>query len=58
MSLEIGLNTFIDKYNPTKKWLIKKTKCNHFYLNQENKGIKLNKGFVRVKKGFILDILN
>lgn len=58
MIFKIGLNTFTDKYNPTKKWLVKKTKCNHYFLNQENLNIKLNKGFVRIKKGFILDILN
>lgn len=46
----------VDPYNSNKIWIIKKSKCHHYYLNQENSGRLLNKGFKRVTRKMLLDI--
>ena len=38
-----------DKYNDSKVWIIKKTKCRHYYLAQEIKGQQVCK-FARLGK--------
>jgi hypothetical protein len=34
-----------DKYNSSKVWVIKKTKCRHYYMNQKICGKMFYKGF-------------
>lgn len=45
-----------DKYNNRKVWLLKHSKCGHYYYNQENSGYKLNKGFSRTTRHFLVEI--
>ena len=45
-----------DKFNPDKVWVIKRTKCRHFFLNQEICGRMFNSRFVRVSKKHIENI--
>ena len=45
-----------DKYNNRKVWILKRSKCGHCYYNQENSGYKLNKGFRRTTRRFLIEI--
>ena len=45
-----------DFYNPNKVWVIKKTRCRHYFLNQEICGRMHNKRYVRVSKKHLLDV--
>lgn len=48
-----------DKYNPNKVWLIKRTKCGHYYLQQEIKCRLFYKKFTRITKKWLnLDFKN
>lgn len=38
-----------DKYNPFKVWVIKKSKCNHYYVNQKIHGRLFYSRFSKVK---------
>lgn len=38
-----------DKYNPIKIWVIKKSKCNHYYVNQKINGRLFYSKFSKVK---------
>jgi hypothetical protein len=44
-----------DKYNPFKIWVIKKTKCRHYYVNQKIHGRMHYKKFSKVKKSNLLN---
>ncbi len=43
-----------DKYNLDKVWIIKKSKCCHYYLQQEIKGKLFYSRFVRTSKKLLL----
>lgn len=45
-----------DGYNSNKVWIIKKTKCRHYYLNQEICGRMFYSKFVRVSKRYLEDL--
>ena len=45
-----------DFFNPDKVWVIKKTICRHYFLNQEICGRMFNSRFVRVSKKHIESI--
>lgn len=45
-----------DFFNPNKVWVIKRTKCRHYYLNQEICGKMFNSRFIRVTKKHIESI--
>ena len=47
----------VDKYNPNKVWVIKHTKCGHFYINQEICGKLFYKAFQRTTFKHIQDIV-
>jgi hypothetical protein len=42
-----------DKYNLDKVWIIKRTKCGHYFLQQEIKGILFYSRFTRVTKKWL-----
>lgn len=46
-----------DKYNPHKVWIIKHTKCGHYYLNQEIYGKLFYPKFQRTNKWHIREII-
>ncbi len=56
MSKKVEVIEIQDKYNENKRWLVKKTSCNHYYFNQINSGYKLNKSFTKTTKRFLRDI--
>lgn len=45
-----------DRYNNRKVWLVKHSKCGHYYYNQNNSGYRLNKGFKRTTRRFLVEI--
>lgn len=45
-----------DKHNPAKVWVIKKTTCNHYYVNQKIHGKLFYSKFSRMRKKSLLDI--
>lgn len=45
-----------DKYNSGKVWIIRHYNTGHYYINQEIKGKKLNKRFVRRTKKQLAEI--
>lgn len=47
-----------DKYNPQKVWIIKRTSCRHYYINQKVCGRIFCPHFQRVSKAFINDVLD
>lgn len=47
-----------DKYNPKKSWVIKRSPCRHYYINQKICGKMFYSRFLRVSKSFINSILN
>jgi hypothetical protein len=55
---KIGITEIEDKFNPTKIWLIKRTKSRHYFINQRNGDNLLNKRFIRCTLSRIKDILN
>ena len=64
----VTITKYRDKYNPRKIWLIKKSSCSHYYINQVIegkhttkhkellKGKRYYKGYTRVTKQFIKNI--
>lgn len=52
------ITRIIDKYNPCKVWIIKRTKCGHFYVNQEISGKMFYKGYRRMTKRYIKEVLS
>ncbi len=52
------ITRIIDKYNPHKVWIIKRTKCGHFYVNQEICGRKFYTAFQRLTKSYIKEVLS
>ena len=46
-----------DKYNNDKTWVIKKTKCGHYYINQKIKGRFFYPRFQRVSLSFIHQVI-
>lgn len=42
-----------DKYNPEKIWIIKRSKCGHYYINQKICGKVFYSRFQRVTKSLI-----
>lgn len=47
-----------DKYNPKKIWIIKRTPCRHYYINQKIYGKIFYPCFQRVSKTFINNVLD
>lgn len=45
-----------DKYNPLKIWIVKVSKCRHYYFNQEIEGKMHLSSFVRTTKKHLLEI--
>jgi len=45
-----------DKYNSDKIWVVKKSKCSHFYVNQEICGKMFYKKYSRTTKKYLRDI--
>jgi hypothetical protein len=39
-----------DRYNPLKVWVVKVTKCNHYYVNQKINGRMFYKRFSKTTK--------
>ncbi|MED3563968.1 hypothetical protein [Bacillus xiapuensis] len=39
-----------DKYNPLKVWVIKRSKCSHYYVNQKINGKLFYSKFSRTRK--------
>ena len=55
------MNTIIehqDKYNVNKVWVIKRTPCGHYYINQKICGKLINSAFQKVTLSFIHNILD
>lgn len=48
----------VDQYNPLKVWLIRKSNCGHYYLNQEVSGRVINKAFGRTTLNHIKSVCN
>lgn len=46
-----------DKYNPHKVWIIKRYNCGHYAVNQEICGKIFYKGFQRMTKRHINEVL-
>ncbi len=45
-----------DKFNNKKVWIVKKSKCNHYYLNQEICGLLFYSKFIRITKSFLTEV--
>lgn len=46
-----------DVWNRGKFWLVKYTKCGHYYINQTIKGKKVNRGFSKVNRNHVMEII-
>lgn len=44
-----------DLFNPAKVWVIKKSKCNHYFVNQKIHGRLFYKRFSRARKKSLLN---
>jgi hypothetical protein len=53
--MNVGTKRVIDIYNEKKIWIISKSKCRHYYFQQEVGGRVISKK-VRTTKKHILDI--
>lgn len=53
----VKISEIQDKYNENKIWVIKKTKCRHYFLNQKINGNLFYSSFQRVSLSFIHNIL-
>ena len=53
----MDITRITDTYNPNKVWVIKRTKCGHYYVNQEIYGRKFYSAFQRTTKRYIKEIL-
>ncbi len=51
-----GITEIQDIYNANKTWVIKRTKCRHYYINQKIKGKMFYSRFQRVSLAFVHDI--
>ena len=51
------ISEYQDKYNPNKIWIIKKTPCGHYYINQKICGKLFYSSYRKVTLNFIRDIL-
>ena len=51
------ISEYQDKYNPNKVWIIKKTPCGHYYINQKICGKLFYSSYRKVTLSFIRDIL-
>lgn len=54
----IGITEIKDKYNPSKTWVVKKSKNRHYYINQKIGDRFVNNSFTHCSLSYILDILN
>ncbi len=54
---KVEIREIQDKYNANKIWVIKRTKCRHYYINQKINGKMFYSRFQCVSKAFINDIL-
>jgi hypothetical protein len=45
-----------DNFNPAKVWVIKKTKCGHYYLNQKIWGRLFYHSFQRTTKKWLYEL--
>jgi hypothetical protein len=45
-----------DMFNPFKVWVIKKTKCRHYYVNQKINGKMFYSGFSKTSKRSLVNI--
>lgn len=45
-----------DLYNPLKIWVIKITKCNHYYVNQKINGNLFYRKYTKMTKRKLLDV--
>ena len=52
------ISEYQDKYNPNKVWVVKKTPCRHYYINQKICGKLFYPKFQRVALSHILEILD
>lgn len=48
---------FKDLYNPLKEYVIRRTKCGHFLVNQKINGKLVYNKFIRMKKSTIVNNL-
>lgn len=46
----------VDQYNPLKIWVIKVTKCGHYFVNQKIAGNMFYQKFQKMTKKKLLDI--
>lgn len=53
----IKVSEIQDKYNENKIWVVKKTECRHYFLNQKINGKMFYPSFQRVSLSFIHSIL-
>lgn len=47
------INRIQDKYNSNKTWLVKRSKCGHYYVNQEICGRKFYTAYSRSTRRFL-----
>lgn len=52
------ISEYQDKYNPNKVWVVKKSPCRHYYINQKICGRLFYSKFQRVTLSHILEILD
>lgn len=53
----VKITEYQDKYNENKVWVVKKTACRHYFLNQKINGKFFYPKYQRVSLGFIRNIL-
>lgn len=51
------IKEYQDKYNNSKVWVVKRTACRHYYLNQKINGKLFYPRFQRVSLAHIKDII-
>ncbi len=53
----VKISEIQDRYNENKIWVVKKTKCRHYFINQKINGKMFYSSFQRVPLSFIHNIL-
>lgn len=53
----VKITEYQDKYNENKVWVVKKTDCRHYFLNQKINGKFFYPKYQRVSLDFIRNIL-